>query len=232
MSRPDPHHRALLAIDVVDGRAQSKDSAVLALVKVIQGKSKDTALMYAWDKFREPLECTVIESFLLADATYENINKATFVPVEVLQAYADYIFDTSVFRDLLERTSYVSRCRGYLPRDQQAFLEAALSRGWEYVSWLLNHPTEQTPKSVLTSAMSEGYFMGLAHRGVDPTTERAKQSRAWLQSAVQAATTLIRSDPTESDEDILATLKLVLAHHNDVINADTKEAPLKEDIVH
>ena len=231
MARQDPHHRVITAQQAIAAGAVPIDLATRALVEVIQGVSKNDALKYAWDKYQVNFERTVIESFLLADTTIEEMSRATGVSVAALTAYQDHIFDASIFRDRLERVSYVARCRGYLPKDQQTYLEAALTQGADYISWLLNRQSVLPPRKVLEAAMTEGLYMGLAHRGTDPTSERAKQAQRWLQSGAQAATTLMRIDPHD-DDDALEHLRIALMHKNHVTTPQMAGAPLPEDIVH
>lgn len=232
MLRRDPHHRAYAAIEVVQGkRAASDDPKVQALVKVIQGNSSNHVLTYAWDKFSSDYSRMVLDSFMLADATYDVIRRTTGVPIDVLQAYADHIFDLSVFRDYLDRVEYVGYCRTYLPREEQAYYEAALAKGPEYIVWLLNGKIDKGPKTVLEYAMIEGMFQGFASRGADINSETAKQARAWLQMSSQNAASLQRLDPKD-DEDALSELHLTLTHESKVISADTADAPRPEDILH
>jgi len=232
MLRRDPHHRAYAALEIAQKqRAASDDVKTQELVKTIEGTSSNADLQYAWDKFSAPNSRRVLDSFLLANATYDVIRKATGVPVAVLQHYADSIFDVSVFRDYLDRVEYVGYCRTYLPREEQAYYEAALLNGPDYLIWLLNGKVTTAPKVALEAAMIEGLFMGQAHRGADINSDTAKQARAWLQLAAQNAANLQRLDPKD-DEDALSELHLALTHETNVINATTQNAPKPDEIIH
>jgi hypothetical protein len=230
-ARPDPHHRVVEAQRAIAAGATPVDPRVQALVAVIQGTSQDAALQYAWDKYQVPFQRIVIESYLLVDTLIEDINNATGVSREALLAYRDHIFDATVFRDRLDCISYVDNCRGYIPRNQQAFLEAAITHGPDYISWLLNRRPAILPRKVLETAMVEGHYMGLAHRGTDPTSERAKQAQRWLQNSTQAATQLLRVDPKQG-EDALEHLRIALAYENNILTPKMLGAPAPEDIVH
>lgn len=231
MRRIDPHHYAYAVLDALESGVTPVTEKARVLLSVVDGTEVNEVLRYAWNKYDEPIERTIIESFLLAEAPIENISKVTGVSPAVIKAYNEYIFDTLVFRDRLERISYVAKCRGYLPRDQFAYLESALTRGWEYLAWLLSHTAAHPPRKVLEVVMAEGLYMGLAHRGTQPETERAKQAKAWLQTGVAAATTLLRVDPND-DADALSELRLALVPEDTVSNAETTGAPAPEDIVH
>ena len=232
MRRPDPHKRAYQIEDALDNAKTPTDPKAQAVVDAVNGDVPNEVLKYAWSKYDELMERTIIEAYLLADTPYQQIAEATGVPAPVLKAYTDYIFDVTVFRDRLERISYVARCRNIMPREQQAYLETALTRGPEYITWLLNRKNTLLPRAVLEAAMTEGVYMGMAHRGTDPASEQAKQSRQWLSSGVQAASILMRLDP-KSDEDALSDLRLALIKDMDsVVSAATTGAPAAEDIVH
>lgn len=227
----DPHHRIHTAMAVMDKKKTSTDQKVLELLKVMQGKSTFTDLMYALDKFKSDRARIILDSFLLANTPHDVIRRATDVPPAVIQAYRDYIFDVSVFRDHLDKIDYVSHSKQYLPRDQQAFYEAALNQGGEYITWLLNRGSGRPPKEALENIMTEGLFMGQSHRGSDPTSERARQARSWFQLAAQAATNLQRLDPRD-DVDALEELRLALTKDNSVQTADDKDAPQPDTILH
>jgi hypothetical protein len=231
MPRLDPHHRVLAAQVARQAGSVPADPRTRALADAMCGMSRNADLCYAWEKYQVAFERTIIESYLLADATPEEIERVTGVPLGAVQAYIDHIFDVSTFRDRLERVSYVNRERGYQPREQQIYLEAALSLGPDYLSWLLNRQPAPMPRQVLEQAMTAGHFLGRAHRSADPTSELAKQSQRWLQGGVQAATALMKLDPKD-DEDALANLKMTLAHRDSVVTATTPGAPKPEDIVH
>lgn len=232
MPQRDPHFRAYMAIEVADKqRAPSDDPKVKDLVKVIKGTSSNHHLCYAWDKFTDDLSRTILDSFLLANTTFDVIRRTVGTPLEVLQAYASHIFDLTIFRDLLERLSYVRDCKEYMPPEQQAFFEAAMNKGTEYIVWLINGTHDKVPRDALENTMIESHFVGLAHRGVSITSEQARQARAWLETSMKAAANLQRLDPRD-DQDALAELKLTLTHTDNVISPEHINAPRPEDIVH
>jgi hypothetical protein len=212
-------------------RAPGGDRKTKELVKVIKGTSADKHLCYAWDKFTDDLSRTILDSFLLADTTFDVIRRTVGVPIDVLSLYASHIFDLTIFRDLLERISYVRDCKLYLPPEQQAFFEAAINKGTDYIVWLINGKHDQSPRDALESTMIESHFVGLSHRGVGITSEQARQARAWLETSMKAAANLQRLDPRD-DQDALAELKLTLTHDDNVLSPEHLDAPRPEDIVH
>jgi hypothetical protein len=232
MAPKDPHFRAYHALEIVDGqRTRSDDKKTQELVKVLKGTSSDHRLCYAWDKFTDDISRIILDSFILADATFDVIRRTVGVPIDVLDRYASHVFDVSVFRDLLERISYVRTTKEYLAPDHQAFLEAAINKGPEYIVWLINGSHGKSPKDILESTMAESHFVGLGHRGAAITSEQARQARGWLDTSMKAATNLQRLDPRD-DQDALAELKLTLAHSDRVLSAEDPDAPRPEDIVH
>lgn len=232
MPSKDPHFRAYLALEIADGRrAQSDDPKVQELVKVIKGSSSNHALCYAWDKFSDDFSRVVLDSFLIADATFDVIRRAVYVPIEVLDKYSTYIFDCTVFRDLLERISYVRECKLYLSPSDQAFLESAIKNGSEALVYLLTGKHTKKSRDLLEHAMVESHFVAAAQRGAPITSEQARQARSWLETSMKSAAHLQRLDPQDG-QDALAELKLTLAHESNVISANDEHAPRPEDILH
>ena len=228
----DPHHRARAIREALENDVVPTDAKMRAVYEAVNGTKPNDALVYAWEKYETVLERTIIEAFLLADAPLDEVAHITEMPIAVLQAYRDTIFDMHVFRDRLERISYVNYKRGLLTATQQSYLESALLRGWRYIAWMINHQAvSELPKRILEIAAVEGLYMGLGHRGTDPGSERAKQAKAWLQSGVQAATTLMRLDPAD-DTEAKNELRVALLGHDSVDSAETAGAPAPADIIH
>lgn len=232
MSNKDPHFRAYLAMEIAEGqRTKSDDPRVKALVKVIKGTSSDHQLCYAWDKFNDDLSRTILDSFLLANTTFDVIRRTVGVPVDVLDKYSTHIFDTTIFRDLLERISYVRDCKMYLDPQMQGFLEAAIQNGSDSLVYLLTGRHNKTPRDMLEHSMVEGHFTSAMHRGAPITSEHAKQARAWIETSMKSAAHLQRLDPRD-DQDALSELKLTLTHTNNVLSPEDDHAPRPEDILH
>jgi len=230
----DPQHRVAQAGRVLNktmALSEVKDDKVKELLKVILGEDQDPTAVYAWEKYQDELSRVILNSYLLSDTTFDKIRRTTGVPLDVLNMYALYFFDVTIFRDQLEKVSYVGSQRGRIPSEQQVYLEAALTKGADYITWLLNGNVNQTPKRVLEAVMTEGYFMGQSHKGQDPTSDVAKQARNWLQMGNHAAINLLRAGVTESD-DAFTELRLALTFDNNVINQTTEGAPAPDDIIH
>ena len=232
MRRPDPHHRIAAIQEALAQKTTPLDPKIRMVVEAVTGIKLDPMLEYAWSKYCVPLERAVIEAFLIIDTDPQDINRATGVPLGALEMYAEYLFDMSVFRDRLERISYVERERGYLTNGQQAFFEAALLQGGRYLAWMINPAAVTvTPREVLETTMTDGYFMGLTHRGADPGSERAKHAKTWQQTSTVAATAMLRQNIGES-EDAYNDLAVALLERQSVDSAETAGALPPHDIIH
>jgi hypothetical protein len=232
MRYPDPHHRIAAIQEALARKTTPLDSAVRTVVDAVTGSKPNPELEYAWSKYCAPLERTVIEAFLIADTDYQDIHRATGIPLGVLQAYAEYLFDMTVFRDRLERISHVQRQRGYLTVSQQAYLEAALAQGGQFLAWMVNpNAVTVTPKEVLETAMKDGYFMGLTHRGANPGSERAKHAKVYQQTSMAAATSIIRASLGDNEE-ATHDVAIALLEEQNVDSAETAGALPPHDIIH
>lgn len=232
MKYPDPHHRILEIRAAVEEGATPRDPLARAIADAVNGTLPNPTLVYAWEKYCAPLERSILEAFLIADTPYEDISRATGVSVQAIQVYAEYLFDLKVFRDRLERIDYVQRQRGYLTVAQQAYLEAALLQGGRYLAWMINpHAVTVTPREVLETAMVDGYFMGMTHRGADPNSERAKNSKAWQQTSLSAAAASLKAAIGET-EDAYNDLSVALLERQSVDSAETAGALPPHDIIH
>lgn len=232
MHTPNPHHRIEAIQQALAGKTLPIDPLTRTMVEALTGAKPDAILEYVWGKYCAPLDRTILEAFLIADTDYEDIARATGVPLPAIQAYAEHIFDMSVFRDRLERISYVQRQRGYLTVNQQAYLEAALLQGGRYLAWMVNpNAVTVTPREALETALADGHFVGLTHRGAAPDSERAKHAKSWQQSSVQAATTLMRLDPRDEQE-AYNDLAMAILHAQLVDSAETAGALPPHDIIH
>lgn len=227
----NPFHIVDEATRDVEGEAKAKRDTAKELAAVMRGEIKDTELNYAWDLYKDAYIRTIVNSLFLSGAGYDVMARATEIPATVLGLYGQYIFDLSVFRNRLERISFVNTYRQYVTDEEGQFLQAAITCGTDYVVWLINGDPRHPPKEVLNVVMMDGFFRSQAHRSAPLTSELAKQARGWLQDAQRAAVNLQKLDPKD-DEDALRELVMTLSFKDDTTNEAHVEAPRPEDILH
>ncbi|MAG64368.1 MAG: hypothetical protein CMK74_00610 [Pseudomonadales bacterium] len=197
---------------------------------VLTKKVEDPTLQYALDKFEDNVSRTILNSLILAGATSDDIRRMTGIPTDVVEAYRLYVYDVTVFRDQLERVSYVRSAQQFLSDDESRFLEAAVTVGLDYLKWLLGEPTETTAKEVIQHQMLDAHYRSQSGRGAALTSDVAKQARVWADQASKNATILERVAPSRS-ADAYEQLRIALAYNNDVLSADSPDAPNPDDLV-
>ena len=231
MARKDPHFRIYEAYEILENpRKKPSDKKVAELLEVIAKRSKNDALIYAWEKFQDDRSRTFLNAFLMADTSFDAIRRCTDIPVAVIQAYADYIFDMSVFRDRLDRISYVDETATYGDEKESRYLRAALSAGAPYLVWLLKGQSGITPKEYLQAQMIDSYHRAQAHRDVPLDSPIAREARVWAEIGTKNAVALHKIDPQEG-QDALEQLRLKLVYDDGTINENTVGAPAPEDIL-
>ena len=230
----NPYHIIDAAQVCFRDELDSDDEDVRRLLRVMRGKKvpkKDQDLAYAYDKYRSTLTRAILNSFLLANTTYDIIREATGIPMPVLAEYQRYFFDVTVFRDKMERIEFVEQECRYCAPQEAMFLKAAIQNGPDYLVWVLNGKPKHHPRDVIEHHMMEGYFRSQAHRGTEITSDVALQAHRWSQTSHRAASDLQRLDPRD-DQDALAELQLKLTTEDKTINQETEDAPRPEDILH
>lgn len=230
----DPHFRVQAALAVVDHNKRTTDPKVATIVKAILGESVAEEVKYAWEQYAQENIRTILDALLLGGAALSLIQQVTEIPLNVLQAYCDYFFDTSVFRNRLERYNYVSMMRKHIPPREAMLLETVITGGPEVLIWLLS-PGRKTlkhaPVDVLETMMTENMYKAISTRTAPLTSPVAKMGLECSRTAIQAAANLQKLNPTD-DVDALAELKLALTYQDKSINSAVLGAPKPEDILH
>lgn len=231
----DPHFRIHAALAAINDKRAANDPKIALIIKAIKGqKDVPDEVRYAWEQYDQENIRIILDALLLGGAPFSLIHQATEVPVDVLQAYCDYFFDASVFRNRLERYNYVNMMRNHVPPQEAMMLETVITGGPEVLIWLLS-PGKKTmkhaPIDVLEVMMTENMYKALSGRTAPLTSLTAKVALECSKTAIQAAANLQKLNPTD-DVDALAELKLALTHQDSSISVNTVGAPRPEDILH
>jgi len=200
------------------------------LVQHLYGATVDPHLRYAIEKYEDSVSRSVLGSLLLAGAPSDLIRRVTDIATEIVEAYRTYIFDTTVFRDQLEKVSYVKAIRQYLPDDESSLFEASVSAGMEYLTWMLGHQPEITTKEVLRAQMLSAHYRSESGKNAPITSEVSKQARVWSKQASENAIALERIDPSKST-DAFNQLRIALTYQDEVWDSDAIDAPDPNDLV-
>lgn len=232
----DPHHRAYAILEALDEGKMPTDPKTLELYEAVTSDApKKQALRKAWEYFLREDVRWQIDAFFLADALYTLTSTSLGIPVDVIQAYAEYIFDLSGLPNRIDRFCYVADVRPYIDPNNHLFLQTAITQGAEFLAWYTSRGikgrVKYAPVEVMETLMVENAFKALSTRQFPMASEVSKEGTKCGQVAMQAAAALQRLNPTD-DQDALAELRLKLTHEDRTISANTEGAPRPEDILH
>lgn len=215
-----PHHRVIEAKRCVDERVGSADPLVNDLVAALTSSKKaKPEVVYALEKFKMPDQRVVLDALHLGGATEKEIEEATGMPLDAIRAYAMYIFDMSVFKDQLDRRSWVKSLQGYLKPDDLVLLQTALVAGVQYIVWMFTGKGEATPTQVLRTTMNDAHMRSMAHRMAGVTTDVSKAAHDWAKTAERTAKTVAIVDPQDTAE-AREEIRIALRHRDDTVNEE------------
>lgn len=230
----DPHFRVNAALAVIDHNKKTVDPKVATIVKAILGEPVTDEIKYAWEQYAQENIRIILDALFLGGATLSLIQQVTDIPINVLQAYCDYFFDITIFRNRLERYNYVSMMRDHIPPREAMLLETVITGGPEVLIWLLS-PGRKTlkhaPTEVLETMMTENMYKAISTRTAPLASPVARMGLECSRTAIQAASNLQKLNPTD-DVDALAELKLALTYQDKSVNSAMLGAPKPEDILH
>ena len=227
----DPHHLVVDAQEAItNGKKKHTDPKIELLMRALRGEKVPEELAYALDKFRMSYQRTVLNALFIGGALIEDIHKATEIPLKALAAYSEYIFDTTVFRDLLERRAWVVSMQGYLTVEEGKILLAAMTSGTRYLIWMLTGKGNYTPAQVLRQTMNDAQFRSLAHRSAAIDSSVSKEAHQWSRTAERLARSVSTVDPQDNEE-ARKQLFIALNHEDNTVDEESSGIS-KADILH
>lgn len=217
----DPHHRVIDAHKAIEKASKPKDAKIADLVLAFtKDKKAKPELIYAVDLFVDAYQRTVMDALVLGHATTEEIQEATGIPLNVIAAYQTYIFDSDVFRNELDRISWVRGLSKHVSADELKLLQAALTVGAKYLIWLITGRGSFTPVDVIRHSMNDAMFRGMAHRSAPINSDIAKEALLWIRTAERLAKTLQALDPQDIAE-AEKQLRIALMYDETTVNEET-----------
>jgi hypothetical protein len=217
----DPHHRIIAAQQAIEQGKKPKDAKVADIILAFtSGKGAKEDLIYAVSIFLESYQRAVLDALCLGRATTEEIFDATEIPHKVVVAYQDYFFDQDVFKNNLDRITWVRGLQDYLVPDELQLLQAAITVGPRYLVWLLTGRGKFTPTEVLRFSMNDAMFRGFAHRNAPLDSAVAQEAHRWIRTAERLAKTLHGIDPQDQEE-AAKQLRIALTYDDTTVNAET-----------
>jgi len=171
-----------------------------ALYYFLMEKKPDEIISYAYELYSQPYERNILNSWLLAGATEEDIKFHLRIPCDVAHTYMHLFFDITQFRDELDIYSWVNE----LERDNlvdEAGLQLykqALMGGLDAMAWIYSrHRTAMEPRKVLENIMADSYYRAKANRQANITSKAAKEAHSYMNTALKAGDLLAKHTPQQ-----------------------------------
>jgi hypothetical protein len=172
------------------------------LAALLSDKPAPADVIYARDIYEDPYKSEVLEAFLLAEATPEQIADVVRVPAPVTVAYKHLFFDRNVFKDELDVESYV---QGY-PDDTKEhkwgkeLKSCALVLGLEYLTFRFSHKEAEIDLAgSLKNIVSGSYMLAKAARINPLDSNSSREARQWAATAMKAVEIYARVRPVMED---------------------------------
>ena len=218
-----PHHLFLAAQESISSGKKSKDARVREIIAALnEDKGYKKELAYALSKFMSSYQRTILNAFFLGEAPLQTMHEVTGVPLDAVTAYKNYLFDDAVFRDKLDRISWVEEQVSYQSAEEVSVLKTAMAVGTKYLAWTLTGEGNFTPAEVLRNVMNDAMFRSLAHRVAPLNSEIAKEAHNWAKTAERAAKTVHLVDPKD-EEEARKALYIALKHEDTTFNENTMD---------
>lgn len=224
-----PNHRFVDVQKAVKENAEPSHPFECELYKLLRGNgSIDANVARAHDIFTHTYKREVMESFLLVDATPEEIESVVKIPAAVTAAYAHLFFDPASFEDELDRIEYAYT---YKKNDYGAdlkrkavdlgkeFLKVRVSRGASAVA-----PSAQMVQSEIRAT---AYMLATCAKVNPIDSDIAREARAWAQLALKA------SEGQEEEKLAAGVEEIMMALDTKDETTNEEKSGLKaEDILH
>lgn len=225
MRKPNARYTNVLAALKQQRRPSDRFEAELYDV-MSSGQSHDSAVRDAYDIYNVIEHRTALDAFCIVDASPQVIQSVLQVPASVVEAYRHLFFDTSAFRNRLERFSYA---REY-PADLygKELMRSAVTAGLDYLMWAYGAgDTQVDSRAVIRQTMAEAYYRGMAHRGQSIGSVNAKEAHKWWSTAVRNAELLEKVDP-RAEKQALEEIRIALDKYDDTLTATSSPVPVNE----
>jgi hypothetical protein len=157
----------------------------------------DPTSYYAWEIFTNPGLKNIFEAFLFACPDDELIYESLGVNPDEISFYRTMLFDTTAFRNDLERISWIQTIPESEPHKE--YFKMAFNQGFVALRWhYCRSKGEVTPEEAEQTVLTDSYVQYLSHRGKSLTNKTAKEARSLSKVIIDTVKT-IRSKDTLSD---------------------------------
>lgn len=179
---------------------------------------KKASLLYSIRSCR-----SLLNGFLISEESPHVVASLIKESPDVVVAYSNLYFDTSVFFNDLLKVAYI---RSLTDADQDdVFEKTVLSWGHylgaKYIAWKIGSKTSSDilPSQAVKKVLDDSMWRSSEHALEDIGSARARESRAWVPQLLKSAELLNNIETTAGMENALSELKIKLKA------SDESEAP-------
>lgn len=181
-----PDHRYLAVKESVASGTTPGEHVEAQLFDLLSGKEAPEAVKRAYDIYRQDYKREVMESFLLVEATSNEVDAVLKVPTVVTDTYAHLFFDPDVFEDELDRLNYAHTY------DRTEFgsklKEFAIDLGKESLMVRMSRGSYAVPATNVQDSIRSTAFLMAQLAKVNPArSATAKEALRWAQLALKAS---------------------------------------------
>ncbi len=222
--RPDARYRAVKSL-VKTGGVRPIDDLDRALYDFLATGLLDGVVDYACDIHESEFRREILQAWIAANATSQQIHDCLRTPVDVINAYRHLFFNIGVFRDDLDLFDWVHEYNG--TDYGKTLLMQAVSTGVQGLMWQFNRGDANIdPKGVLRQIMTDAHFRAAAGRMGAVGSAEAAAALRHMTVAMSAANALVKNDTGN----LLADLFIKLQHRE--LTTSIAEEPAEDQPLH
>ena len=160
--------------------------------------------------YKSPLKKGYIEAALLCDSNLSEVAKILEIPLEVVQVYQEFFFDT-VGWDRLSKVEHIESVQE--DNMNEAMLKTyALGQGLPFLAWRLGHKVSISPVEGLSSLFSTCMYKATEAAYNSSSTEASKEAAKWAKQSTDIARLLKMwvMDNSGAKSDLVIAIKEVV----------------------
>lgn len=189
-----------------------------------KGVTDNASVTHACEIAANEYETEILNAFMLAGATDQQLETHFRIPQDVSRAYRHLFFDPSHFRDELDVYSWVREQESAKDVSQHAIslLKQALSTGVDGLLWVYSRvKTPVDPSAVIQDVLMHAYMRAKQHRAADIKSAAGKEAHTHMGTAMKAASMLIQHAATASgNSNGVSDLLIKLGHRELTTSVD------------
>lgn len=169
----------------------------------------------------------ILRGYLMSGESITHISNYINEDPLTIEIYYNLFFDTSVFFNLLVKVAYIRNLPSRTDADK--FEKQVLSWGHyigaKYISWKIGAKDDSSilPSQAIRKVLDDSIWRSSEHALASITSQKAKESKAWVPQVLKSAELLNTIETTAGMENALADLKIKLSGDDEVkSNRDTE----------